>query len=187
MALDRVGNAKLGAVVGEDLAVFGFTPATERVREYVEVGGDPFRLPLEPKLDLRCCEVARHLQPDLVAGAAVLEQVKTSRRISFPGDLLTIPGWAPEIPCDDMGEELEVCDVEVLEVGRGTAGDVFICREVENAESGEPIEPPIRTGIFGDVGGGGEVEEGDAVTQVKGLNPPVKILEEGSVKDNGET
>ena len=53
MAFDRVGNAKLGAVVGEDLAVFGVAPAAERVREYVEVGGNPFRLPLEPELDLR--------------------------------------------------------------------------------------------------------------------------------------
>ena len=143
MALDRVGDAKLGAVVGEDLAVLGVTPPTERVGEYVEVGGDPFRLPLEPELDLRRCEVARHLQTDLVASTAVLEQVKTCRRIGFPGDLLTIPGWAPEVSGNDVGEKLEVCDVELLEVGRGTAGNKFIDLKVEDSNARESVVPAI--------------------------------------------
>ena len=122
MALDRVEDPQLGAVAFEDLAVLGVPPSAEGVGEHVEVGGDPLRLPFEPVLDLGRREVPGHFEPDLVASAAILKQVKTGGGIRFTSNLMVFPGGAPEVSGDDVGQKLEVCNVEVLEVRRSLHG-----------------------------------------------------------------
>ena len=143
MALDRVDDPQLGAVAFEDLAVLGVPPPAEGVGEHVEVGGDPLGLPFEPELDLGRREVPGHFEPDLVASAAILKQVKTGGGICLTSNLMVFPGGAPEVSGDDVGEKLEVCDVKKLEVGRGAAGNKFIDREVEDTNARESVVPAI--------------------------------------------
>ena len=112
-----VEDAQLGAVALEDLAILGLAVAAECVGENVEVCRDPLSFPLKPVFDLRRGKMPRHFQPNLVASAAVLKQVKTCRRIGFTSDLMVVPGRAPEVSSDDVSQQLEISDVEVLEVG----------------------------------------------------------------------
>ena len=102
--------------------------------------------------------MAGHFQPDLVVGAAVLEEIETGRGVCFNGESVVGPGGAPEVASDDMGEEFQVGNIEVLEVGRGRASDKFVVGEIEDANAGQAPDPPIRAGIFGDVGSGGELQ-----------------------------
>ena len=143
MTLDRVEDSQLGAVAREDLAVFGLAVAAERVGENIEVGGDPLGSPLEAVRDLRRRKMPGHFQPNLVTSTAILEQVKTCGRICFTSDLMFDPGRAPEISSDDVGQQFQVGDVEVLEVGGRAAGDVFIIGKVENSNTWEASIPSI--------------------------------------------
>ena len=77
MTLDGVEDPQLGAVAREDLAVLGLAVATESVWENIEMHRDPLGLPLEAMFDLGRRKMSRHFQPNLVASAAVLKQVKT--------------------------------------------------------------------------------------------------------------
>ena len=186
MALHGIRNAQLGTVVLKNTVVFWVAPSAKRIGQNIKVGGNPFCLPLKVVLDLQGSEMARHLKADLVAGSTIFEEIETGRGVGFSGDLMPVPGGAPEVPGHDMGEEFEISDGEVLEVGRRGAGDKFIVGEIEDANTWKAVIPPIRTGVLGDVGGGGELEEGDPVAKLDGLDPPVDVLEERGVQDNIE-
>ena len=186
MALHGLVDAQLGAVVPENPVIFGVTPSAEGVGEHVEVGGDPLGLPLEVAADLGGGEMPGHFEPDLVAGAAVLEEVEAGRGVGFSGDPVVGPGGAPEVAGHDMSEELEIGDVEVLEIWGGWAGDKFSGREIENADARETTSPAVRAGVHGDVGGGGEFQEGDAIAEIDGIDPPADVFEEGVIQDDGE-
>ena len=135
-ALHGFVNAKLVTVIFKDFSIFGVAPSSEGVRQDVKVGADPLGLPLEVEPDLGGGKMARHLQADLVAGATVLEKVEAGRGIRLSSDHMDGPGGAPEVAGDDMGEKLEVCDIKVLEMGRGRASDIFIVGKVEYANAG---------------------------------------------------
>ena len=91
MALHGIGDAQLSTVVMKNAVIFRVAPSAKRIGQYVEVGGNPFCLPLEVVLNLQGSEVARHLEADLVAGSTILEEIKTGRGVGFSGDLMTVP------------------------------------------------------------------------------------------------
>ena len=84
--------------------VFWVAPSAKCVGQNVKVGGDPFCLPLEIILDLQGVEMARHLEANLVSSSTIFEEVKTSRGVSFPGDLMAVPRGAPEVSSHNVGE-----------------------------------------------------------------------------------
>ena len=170
----------------EDPVIFWVAPPAKSIRQNIKVGGNPLRVPFKIIFDLQGGKMAGHLETDLVTSSAVLEEIKTCRGVSFPGDLMAVPRGAPEVTGHDVSEELEVGDGEGLEVRRRGTGDKFIVGKIENANTWEAVVPTIRTGIFGDVGGGGELEEGDAIAELDGLDPPVDVLEERGVQNDIE-
>ena len=85
-----------------------------------------------------------------------------------------------------MGEEFEVSNGEGLEVGRRGTGDEFVIGKIENSNTWEAVIPPVRAGVLCDVGGGGELEERDAVAKLDGLDPPVDVLKECGVENDIE-
>ena len=97
MALHGLDNAQLSAVIFEDFLVFGVAPSAEGIRKNVKMGGNPFGLPFEVKADLGGGEMTGHFEPDLVARAAVLEEIEAGRGICFSGDPVVGPGGAPEV------------------------------------------------------------------------------------------
>ena len=131
--------------------------------------------------------MAGHLETDLVAGSTILEEIETCGGISLASNLVAVPRGAPEIAGHDMGEELKIGNDEGLEVGGRGAGDEFIIGKVENSNTWQAIIPTIGTGVLRDVGGGLELKEGDAVTEIDGLDPPVDVFEEGRVQDDIQT
>ena len=88
--------------------------------------------------------------------------------------------WGPR------GFRLKVGDGEGLEVGGRGTGDIFVVGKIENANTWEAVVPTIRTGVFGDVGGGGELEERDTIAELDGLDPPVDVLKERGVQNDVE-
>ena len=69
-------------------------------------------------------------------------------------------------------------------MGRGGAGDELVVGEIEDTEAGESSNPAVGAGVHRHVGGGEELEIGDAVAELDGLDPPADILEERLVKDD---
>ena len=120
----------------EDFVVFGVAPSAEGIQQCIEVGRDPPGLPLEVEPDMGGGEDARHLQVDLVVSTAVLDEVEVSRGVRLSSDPVIDPGGAPQIAGDNVSKELELRDVEMLEVGRGRAGDIFVIGEVEDTNAG---------------------------------------------------
>ena len=85
-----------------------------------------------------------------------------------------------------MSKEFEVSNGEGLEVGRRGTGDEFVVGKIENSNTWEAFIPPVRAGVLCDVGGGGKLEERDAIAKLDGLNPPVDVLKEGGVENDIE-
>ena len=119
-----------------------------------------------------------------MASSTILEEVKTCGGISLASDLVAVPRGAPEVAGHDMGEELKIGNDEGLEVGGRGAGDKLIIGKVENSNTWQAIIPTIRTGVLRDVCGGGELQEGDPIAELDGLNPPVDVLKECGVQDD---
>ena len=112
MALVGIVNSQPGTSLPEDFAVLVLPPTAESIGKNVLVGGDPLGVPLEAMFDLGGGKVAGHLESDLVASSAVLEEIPAGGGICLPGDAVTIPGGPPQIASDDVGQELQVSDVE---------------------------------------------------------------------------
>ena len=119
-----------------------------------------------------------------MAGSTILEEIETCGGISLASNLVAVPRGAPEIASHDMGEELKIGNDKRLEVGGRGAGDKFIIGKVEDSNTWQAIIPTIRTGVLGDVCGGGELQEGDPVAELDGFDPPVDVLKECGVQDD---
>ena len=122
----------------------------------------------------------------MMSSSAILEEVETCSGIGFTSDLMAIPCGAPEVTGHNVSKEFEVSNGEGLEVRRRGTGDKFVIGKVENSNTWEAVIPPVRAGVLGDVGGGGELEERDAVAKLDGLNPPVDVLKERGVENDIE-
>ena len=146
MELHGINDAEVVAVVVENLVEFRVPPSAESVGKNIEVGGDPFSFPLEIIPNLCCSEVAGHFQTILVPSSSVLKKVETRGRVGFPGDHVAGPAGAPDVPGEDMGQQLEIRDDPVLKEGRGGAGNVFVSG-IENADTWQPPVPTIGAGV----------------------------------------
>ena len=125
----------------KNAVVFRVAPAAESVREYVEVGRDPLCLPLEVVPDLGRGEMAGHLKADLMTGLSILEEIEAGGRVGLSSDLVPGPAGAPDIAGQNVGEELEVRDVEVAEVGGGVQ---VMYSFVEKLNTPMPGSPPVQ-------------------------------------------
>ena len=140
-------------MVVEDPLVFRISPSTERVGQDIKVGGNPLSLPFEVVLNLQGSEVTGHLETDLVAGAAIFEEVETGGGVSLSDDLVPVPAGSPQIAGHDVGQQLKVSNDEVLEVGGRGAGDEFVVGKIKDSDTWQTVEPTIGTGVFCDVDG----------------------------------
>ena len=122
----------------------------------------------------------------MMSSPAILEEIKTGGRIGFSSDLMAVPCGAPEVTGHNVSKEFEVSNGEGLEVGRRGTGDEFVVGKIENSNTWEAFIPPVRAGVLCDVGGGGKLEERDAIAKLDGLNPPVDVLKEGGVENDIE-
>ena len=96
--------------------------------------------------------------------------------------MAAVPGRAPEVAGQHVGEELQVSDVEMTEVGGRGTGDILMAGKIEDSDTWQTLIPPVRAGVHCDVGGGSELQESDTVAEVDGLNPPENVGEEGGVR-----
>ena len=119
-----------------------------------------------------------------MASSTILEEVKTRGGIGLASDLVAVPRGAPKVSGHDMGEELKIGNDKGLEVGGRGAGYKLIIGKIEDSDTWQAFVPTVRTGVFGDVGGGGELEVGDTIAELDGFNPPVDIFKERSIQDN---
>ena len=182
LELHGINDAETVAVVVEHFVELRVPPSAESVGKNIEVGRNPFGFPLEVVPNLCCSEVLGHLQTVLVPSSSVLKEVEACGRVCFPG-----PAGAPDIPGEDVGQQLEIRNDPVLEFGQGGAGNIFVSGKVENTDTWQPPVPTVRAGVLRDVGGGGGLQERDTVAERNGLDLPVNVSEEGGVKDDAKT
>ena len=84
--------------------------AGQRIRQVVLTGGDPRGRETEAVLDLSRGHPSGHPKPEVLSRSTISEEVPASLVVCVDGDLLFIPLVVPEVQCDNVGEQLKICN-----------------------------------------------------------------------------
>ena len=99
--------------------------------------------------------------------------------------LLFVPHRGPEVYCDHVGDELQVCDAPQCDLIGDCAGEILAERVVESTQSGLVLQPAVRGCVEGYMGLRGWDEERNPIRKFDGLEPPLDIEEEFLREDCG--
>ena len=138
-------SAKPVAVFLEFLSLSWVPHSRQGVCECVLGSGNPFGLKAKLGLDFGCRHGPGHPKSAVVAGSTVGEEEERRHIIGMDGDLTPLPVRAPHADGDDVGEQLQVCNTEIAELGRGGGGrNVLVIMVVVGANTGFPVVESVR-------------------------------------------
>ena len=177
--------AKPVAVFLEFLSLSWVPHSRQGVCECILGGGDPFGLKAKLGLNFGCRHGPGHPKSAVVAGSTVGEEEECRHIIGMDGDLTPLPVRAPYADGDDVGEQLQVCNTEIAELGRGGGRNVLVIVMVIGTDTGFSVIESIRRGVEGYMEGVVRYEERHPVAERDCFLPPPDVGPEIFVQHNG--
>ena len=113
-----------------------------------------------------------------MSGATILDEKEASFIIRPDGGVLVSQLRTPDTCHQEMGEELQIRYMEVVEMDWRAHRNELIELVMICADAGSLSPPSGRTGVQGDVDRGLVDEEGDPVPESQSVEPPAEVVPE---------